>query len=98
MDFYKLWEDDRHGFGDISAELWLGNDNLHELTKSKQELRVDLLDFSGNKAYAKYSSLSVGALSESFALSISGYSGTAGDSMAQHNGLGFETEDGGTFE
>ena len=96
VDFYKLWEDYRHGFGDISAEFWLGNDNLHELTKSSQELRVDLLDFSGNKAYAKYSSFSVGSLSESFALSISGYSGTAGDSMTGHNGAGFATEDGGT--
>ena len=96
VDFYRSWEDYRHGFGNISAEFWLGNDNLHELTKSQQELRVELLDFSGNKAYAKYSSFSVGSLSESFALSISGYSGTAVDSMTKDDGAGFVTEHGGT--
>ena len=96
VDFYRSWEDYRRGFGNISAEFWLGNDVLHELTKSQQQLRVDLLDFSRNKAYAKYSSFSVGSLSESFALSIHGYSGTAGDSMVPDNGAGFVTEDGGT--
>ena len=96
VDFYRSWDDYRHGFGNISAEFWLGNDNLHELTKSQQELRVDLLDFSENKAYAKYSSFSVDSLSESYALSVSGYSGTAGDSMKVNNGAEFATEDGGT--
>ena len=96
VDFYRSWEEYRHGFGNITSEFWLGNDYLYEFTKSQQELRVDLLDFSGNNAYAKYSSFSIGSLSESFALSISGYSGTAGNSMTPDNGAGFVTEDGGT--
>ena len=40
----------------------LGNEALHLLTsETKQEIRVDLHNFSGEKAYAKYSSFSVGS-------------------------------------
>ena len=43
------------------------------------ELRIDLEDFSGNKAYAKYSTFNVGDASTKYKLLVSGYSGTAGN-------------------
>lgn len=57
----------------------LGNEALHLLTSvTKQELRVDLQKFSGEKAYAKYSTFSVGSGSGKYKLKIGGYRGTAG--------------------
>lgn len=32
VDFYKNWEDYKHGFGDQNGEFWLGNDHIHHLT------------------------------------------------------------------
>ncbi len=43
------------------------------------ELRIDLEDFNGNKAYAKYSTFNVGDASTKYKLLVSGYSGTAGN-------------------
>ena len=93
-NFYRSWADYQDGFGDISKEFWLGNEILHLLTrKHRHELRVDLTDFEGNSAYAKYSSFSVGSAAQKYKLMIGGFSGTAGDSLARHNGMGFTTKD-----
>ena len=93
VDFYRDWGDYKIGFGDVSGEFWMGNEHLHSLTRDQQELRVDLVDFNGNTAYAKYASFSVGSESENYKLSVSGFSGTAGDSLKHHNGQEFSTKD-----
>lgn len=46
---------------------------------TKNELRVDLQKFSGEKAYAKYSKFSVGSESEKYKIIVGGYSGNAGE-------------------
>ena len=93
-DFFRPWADYQKGFGDISGEFWLGNDFLHLLTANvSQELRVDLMDFGGNTAYAKYSSFVVGPSTENYKLAVSGYSGTAGDALEYHDGMEFSAVD-----
>ena len=47
----------------------------------KSELRVDLADFLGGKRYAQYS-FHVRDAYNKYKLEVSGYAGTAGDSMA----------------
>ena len=94
VDFYQNWAPYKKGFGDITGEFWIGNDHLNLLTRNNdQELRVDLSDFGGKSAYAKYSEFTVASESEKYKLSISGYSGTAGDSLEYHNGMAFSTKD-----
>ena len=83
VDFYLGWESYKNGFGNLSGEFWLGNDNLHRLTDSDDVmLRIDLQDFEGNIAYAEYMSFKVADEAAKYQLSIGGYNGTAaGDSM-----------------
>ncbi|KAM4877112.1 tenascin isoform 2-T2 [Thomomys bottae] len=92
-DFYRNWKAYAAGFGDRREEFWLGLDNLSKITAQGQyELRVDLKDH-GDAAYAVYDKFSVGDAKTRYKLRVEGYSGTAGDSMAYHNGRSFSTFD-----
>ena len=93
VDFYRNWTDYQQGFGNLSGEFWLGLDKIHRLTSTATQLRVDLRDFEGNSAYAKYTSFSVGDSASKYILSVSGYSGTAGNSLAWQNRQKFSTRD-----
>uniref|UniRef100_A0A5F9DC52 Tenascin n=1 Tax=Oryctolagus cuniculus TaxID=9986 RepID=A0A5F9DC52_RABIT len=92
-DFYRNWKAYAAGFGDRREEFWLGLDNLSKITAQGQyELRVDLKDH-GETAFAVYDKFSVGDAKTRYRLRVEGYSGTAGDSMAYHNGRSFSTFD-----
>ncbi|CDQ89299.1 unnamed protein product [Oncorhynchus mykiss] len=92
-DFFRTWSDYTTGFGNLSEEFWLGNELLHNLTSmGPVSLRVDLR--SGNDtAYAHYSSFTIDSVDKHYAIEVSGYTGTAGDSMRYHNGRPFSTRD-----
>jgi ficolin len=94
-NFARPWNDYAAGFGRLTGEFWLGNDNLVALTSSKQyRLRVDLRDWPNNTRYAEYSLFKVEDASTNYTLSSIGiYSGDAGDSLALHNGMKFTTID-----
>ena len=84
VDFYRGWESYKNGFGNLSGEFWLGNDNIHRLTDSDDVMfRVDLEDFEGNITYAEYTTFKVADEADKYRLLIGGYNGTAGDSMAE---------------
>ncbi|XP_019853461.1 PREDICTED: ryncolin-2-like [Amphimedon queenslandica] len=94
VDFYRYWADYENGFGDLTGEFWLGLSKIHRLTKEgSNTLRVDLGDFEGNTTYANYSTFNVSDGSTEYILTVGGYSGTAGDSLAYHNGSRFTTRD-----
>ena len=102
VDFNRRWNEYERGFGNIHGDYWLGLAPLHQLLQlnGANELRIDLKDYSGNSAYAKYSSFHVGNSNSKYTLSVSGYSGTAGDDIAASgnsnanvNGMKFSTED-----
>ncbi|XP_062575730.1 ficolin-1-like [Saccostrea cucullata] len=93
-DFYRTWSEYKQGFGDPSKNYWIGNDAIYELTKNKdQELRVDLQRFNGDKAYAQCSTFYIADEDTKYKLNVSGFSGTAGDSLKYHNGYKFTTKD-----
>ncbi|KAM4709763.1 fibrinogen-like protein 1 [Discoglossus pictus] len=108
QDFYRNWSDYKQGFGDFitaKGEYWLGNDNLHYLTRQGDYiLRIDLVDFEGQRRFAQYKSFRVGDEQSSYQIICGEYSGTAGDSLtggfnpevkwwANHNGMRFSTMD-----
>ena len=97
-DFYRDWMDYARGFGNLTDEFWLGLRKIHRITSlsagaAGNELRVDLEDFEGNTAFAKYMRFNVGSSSQQYALTVGSYSGMAGDSMGRHNGYKFTTKD-----
>ncbi|XP_078664359.1 angiopoietin-related protein 6-like [Branchiostoma floridae x Branchiostoma belcheri] len=92
--FDRNWEEYKHGFGNKNGEYWLGNENIHQLTNQKSySLRVDMQGWDGQTRYATFSSFRVSGESDQYRLTISGYSGDAGDSMTDNNGHRFSTVD-----
>ena len=95
VDFYRGWNDYKSGFGQLTAEFWLGNDKIHRLTTSRpSSLRVELEDWNGIRVYAKYGRFSIADEQAQYRLEVSSYSGTAGDSfIAGHNNMAFSKKD-----
>ncbi|KAK2820171.1 hypothetical protein Q5P01_023130 [Channa striata] len=95
VNFYRPWNHYKMGFGNADGEYWLGLENLFHLTLRKRyELLVDMGDFSGNKAFARYTSFSIDPETYGYRLHVSGFiNGGAGDSLNTHNGQKFSTFD-----
>lgn len=60
VDFHKDWIQYREGFGylspDDSTEFWLGNEKIYHLTTTTTiplVLRIELVDWEGNKRYIR---------------------------------------------
>ncbi|XP_038061090.1 ficolin-2-like [Patiria miniata] len=96
VDFYRNWAEYQSGFGDLSGEFWLGNDNLVSLTSDDSrgawELRVDLEDWEGNTAWAKFADFQISP--GEYNLNIGQYdaNSTTGDSLGHHGGFPFSTK------
>ena len=76
VDFYRLWNDYKHGFGDLCGEFWLGLDKIHRLTSGVNNvLRVDLGDFEGKNTYAEYERFGVMGENDKYKLILGSYSG-----------------------
>lgn len=60
------------GFGDLSGEYYLGNENIHHLTYdgSPQVLRVEALGWNNKLYFANYDNFSVSDESDEYALHI----------------------------
>ncbi|CAC5380912.1 Fibrinogen-like protein 1,Tenascin-X,Fibrinogen alpha chain,Angiopoietin-related protein 7,Ficolin-1-B,Ficolin-2,Tenascin-R,Ficolin-1,Fibroleukin,Fibrinogen gamma chain [Mytilus coruscus] len=99
-DFYRNWTDYKKGFGDITADFYIGNDKLHTiLSRKNYTLRIDLEDWTNEIRYAEYKTFHVGNEATNYTLSIGDYNGTAGDSMKgersrkELDGMQFSTYD-----
>ncbi|KAL6100259.1 uncharacterized protein ACO6RY_01905 [Pungitius sinensis] len=91
VDFFRGWKDYTKGFGVLSGEFWLGLENIYNLTSmTRMSLRVDLRDHDG-AAFAEYSTFEL--VKRNYKLIVSGYSGTAGDSLSYHSQRIFSTKD-----
>ena len=95
VNFFKSWYFYARGFGNVAGEFWLGLDKIHRLTagRAQSELRVDLEDFERERRYAQYSSFRVANAYLKYRMEVSGYAGTAGDSMSRERNMPFSTYD-----
>ncbi|XP_049548187.1 fibroleukin-like [Anopheles darlingi] len=95
LDFYRDWKEFRDGFGDLNKEFWLGLEKVHQITNGrKHELIVELKDYEGTYAFARYDAFEIGSESERYTLKDLGtYNGTAGDAMSYNMGRKFSTKD-----
>ncbi|XP_070579784.1 angiopoietin-related protein 1-like [Ptychodera flava] len=94
VDFQRDWESYKHGFGSWRGEYWLGNENIYHLTnQGDYKLRVELQDWNGNMAFAEYGEFWLDSESEKYRLHVELYTGSAGDSLGYHDGIGFSTSD-----
>ncbi|XP_038555831.1 fibrinogen-like protein 1 [Micropterus salmoides] len=103
--FNRSWAEYKDGFGDLNAEFWLGNDNLHYITtQGNYSLRINLEDFDGYQRYAEYKNFKLANEKDHYRLTFGAYVGTAGDAMsgsdradvsvwASHQGMKFSTYD-----
>ena len=73
VDFFRDWYQYKYGFGNIANEFWLGNDNIHRITHQNiYELRIDLEDFEGEKAVARYHGFATGSENENYMIKLLG--------------------------
>ncbi|XP_069102617.1 fibrinogen-like protein A [Argopecten irradians] len=87
VDFYRSWNDYKTGFGDLNGNFWLGNDAIHYLSTIASVLRINLVTWMGDERYAEYSTFKVENETDNYALTASGFSGTAwSDAMGGHTG------------
>ncbi|XP_078696956.1 fibrinogen-like protein 1 [Branchiostoma floridae x Branchiostoma belcheri] len=94
LNFDRNWADYKNGFGRVEGEHWLGLDKMYNLTsQNSYELYVELQDWEGNFAHAKYGTFSIGDERTNYTLNIGGYSGNAGDAMDHSNGGKFSARD-----
>eukprot|EP00058_Branchiostoma_floridae_P001866 XP_002587354.1 hypothetical protein BRAFLDRAFT_96225 [Branchiostoma floridae] len=96
LNFDRNWVDYEEGFGDVDGEYWLGLEKIHKLvSQDSYELYIEIQDWEGNSAYARYSTFGVGDASGNYRLTIGGYSGDASDCMVERenlNGMQFSTK------
>ncbi|XP_052890245.1 angiopoietin-2-like [Anopheles moucheti] len=98
-NFNRSWNEYKYGFGDLGYEFWLGNDFIHRLSYDDNvELRVELEDFDGNKAYASYGTFRIESEKFNYNLMVADYHGNASDGLAYHNDHDFSTYDRTTYK
>ncbi|KAH3778697.1 hypothetical protein DPMN_180167 [Dreissena polymorpha] len=94
VDFNRLWNEYKKGFGDLVDEFYIGNDNIFLLTNQRHyEVRIDLWDFNGNRVYALYKTFYIEGERDKYRLHIHGFEGSARDAMKTHDRVMFSTAD-----
>lgn len=100
VNFNRSWVDYRNGFGDARGEYWLGLESLVQLTLQDSELLIEMEDFGGIAAYARYNYIKVEDETLGYRLRLGSiFTGTAGDAMGRYFDAAFATVDlrGGSF-
>ncbi|XP_061390428.1 fibrinogen gamma chain-like [Musca vetustissima] len=94
-NFFRPWADYKEGFGNSSAEFFIGLDKLNKLTNTRPyELLIVMEDWENDRRYARYDQFIIGTETEKYILKELGkYTGSAGDSLSYSLGQKFSTKD-----
>ena len=100
VSFNRGWVEYQGGFGNVSSDFWLGNDNIHLLSHpTPVKIRFELEASGGQQGYAEYENFTISGSSDNYRINLSGYSGNLGnyffDSHPQwtENNMQFSTPD-----
>ena len=99
-NFYLGWVSYKQGFGSLTGNLWLGNDNIHRLTASGNTvIRVDLEDWEGKTIHVVYRTFVVDDERNKYKLNATDYnrSNPARLGLASANKKFFTTKDRNNF-
>ena len=100
-DFYLEWASYKQGFGSLTGNLWLGNDNIHRLTANGNTvLRVDLEDWEGKTLHVVYRTFKVDDERKRYKLSATdfNFSNPAPRGFLSANNKNFSTKDRDNFD
>ncbi|KAK9891406.1 hypothetical protein WA026_014644 [Henosepilachna vigintioctopunctata] len=94
VDFNQNWNDYSNGFGSSTGEHWIGNRNIHHLTKNNcSVLQINMKDIYGKYWQANYDDFRVFDYSNGFKLVVDRYHGNASDALDYQNNMEFSTVD-----
>lgn len=94
VNFTRHWNEYTFGFGNANSEYWMGLENMYQMAAhSNYTLRIDMWDWENNHAYAEYKNFFLASEADSYRIHVSGFNGTAGDSLYYHNDMQFSTID-----
>ncbi|XP_011188668.2 protein scabrous [Zeugodacus cucurbitae] len=93
-DFNRSWADYAAGFGQPAGEYWIGNEQLHHLTRNNcTQLRILMQDIYDNVWLAQYDRFYISSRADGYRLNTAGYSGNASDALDYQQGMQFSAID-----
>nr|XP_014099000.1 protein scabrous [Bactrocera oleae] len=93
-DFNRSWADYATGFGQPAGEYWIGNEQLHHLTRNNcTQLLILMQDIYDNVWLAQYDRFYISSRADGYRLNTAGYSGNASDALDYQQGMQFSAID-----
>ncbi|XP_059847457.1 angiopoietin-related protein 4 [Hypanus sabinus] len=94
VDFDRLWQAYRDGFGNLTGEFWLGLEKLYTITRQGSYLlRIELEDWEHHTEYTEYP-FSLGSEATDYTMTLkSPISGNLKNAISESSGLPFSTRD-----
>ncbi|NXE12192.1 ANGL4 protein, partial [Lophotis ruficrista] len=94
VDFDRLWDAYRNGFGDLRGDFWLGLEKMHYLVQEgRHNLLIELEDWEGNSQVVQFV-FSLGGESTAYTLNLLGpLSGELENAIGDFRQLPFSTRD-----
>ncbi|PIK51905.1 putative fibrinogen C domain-containing protein 1-like [Apostichopus japonicus] len=81
VNFYRNWNEYKHGFGIPTGDHWIGNDKIYSLTKQTDinyQLLIEKTNTEGSTYHSRYSSFSISNEGDKYQLSLGDFDGNAG--------------------
>lgn len=95
VSFNRTWTEYRTGFGDLTADHWLGLEKIHQLTNQNVSYNLLISIDTGNslKLFAHYAHFKLANEDAGYKLKVGQYNGTAPDWLTQLQDASFTTND-----
>ncbi|PIK59942.1 putative fibrinogen C domain-containing protein 1-like [Apostichopus japonicus] len=81
VNFYRNWNEYKHGFGIPTGDHWIGNDKIYNLTKQTNinyQLLIQKTNTEGSTYHSQYSSFSISNEGDKYQLLLGDFDGNAG--------------------